>query len=78
MFENIREQVDYAKTQEIFYSQTQTGFSYRLFNWVRVVVSISAAFSCGADTLGVYFERPASGERTASAGFYNSSFLQVS
>ena len=33
---------------------------------------ISAAFSCGADTLGVYFERPPSGERTASAGYYNS------
>ena len=33
---------------------------------------ISAAFSCGADTLGVYFERPPTDERTASAGFYNS------
>ena len=71
--ENIREQVDYAKTQEIFNtrkprrvlvigSSTGYGLSSR----------ISAAFSCGADTLGVYFERPASGERTASAGFYNS------
>ena len=71
--ENIREQVAYAKSQEIIHahkpkrvlvigSSTGYGLSSR----------ISAAFSCGADTLGVYFERPPAGERTASAGFYNS------
>ncbi len=32
---------------------------------------ISAAWGCGARTLGVFFERPASGDKTASAGFYN-------
>ncbi len=71
--ENIREQADYAKGQKVFHpnkprrvlvigSSTGYGMSSR----------ISAAFSCGADTLGVYFERPPSGERTASAGYYNS------
>jgi enoyl-[acyl-carrier protein] reductase/trans-2-enoyl-CoA reductase (NAD+) len=71
--ENIREQATYAKTQPItddrkpkrvlvIGSSTGYGLSSR----------ISAAFSCGADTLGVYFERPAAGERTASAGHYNS------
>ncbi len=71
--ENIREQVAYAKGQKVLYpdkpkrvlvigSSTGYGISSR----------ISAAFSCGADTLGVYFERPPSGERTASAGYYNS------
>lgn len=33
---------------------------------------ISASFSAGAETMGVYFERPPSEEKTASAGFYNS------
>ena len=32
---------------------------------------ITAAFSCGADTIGVYFDRPSSGNRTATAGWYN-------
>ncbi|MDR2668120.1 MAG: trans-2-enoyl-CoA reductase family protein [Puniceicoccales bacterium] len=32
---------------------------------------IAAAFGAGADTLGVFFERPADGDRTASAGWYN-------
>jgi enoyl-[acyl-carrier protein] reductase/trans-2-enoyl-CoA reductase (NAD+) len=33
---------------------------------------VTAAFSAGADTMGVYFERPPKEEKTASAGFYNS------
>ena len=71
--ENIREQTAYAKQHKVFHdkkpkrvlvigSSTGYGLSSR----------ISAAFSCGADTLGVYFERPPSDERTASAGHYNS------
>lgn len=31
---------------------------------------ISAAFGCGAATIGVFFERPAEGKRTASPGWY--------
>jgi enoyl-[acyl-carrier protein] reductase/trans-2-enoyl-CoA reductase (NAD+) len=33
---------------------------------------IASAFSAGADTLGVYFERPPKNDKPASAGFYNS------
>src|ERR1700722_19963916 len=32
---------------------------------------IAAAWGCGADTLGVFFERPPDGDKTASAGYYN-------
>ena len=32
---------------------------------------IVAAFGHGAKTLGVFFERPAEGKRTASPGWYN-------
>jgi enoyl-[acyl-carrier protein] reductase/trans-2-enoyl-CoA reductase (NAD+) len=32
---------------------------------------IAAAFGAGAATLGVFFERPAEGNRTATAGWYN-------
>lgn len=32
---------------------------------------IAAAFGYGIDTLGVFYERPAKGDRTASAGWYN-------
>lgn len=33
---------------------------------------IVSAFGCGADTLGVFFERPATNGKPASAGWYNS------
>ena len=32
---------------------------------------VSAAFGCGAATLGVIFDKPASGSKTATAGWYN-------
>jgi enoyl-[acyl-carrier protein] reductase / trans-2-enoyl-CoA reductase (NAD+) len=37
---------------------------------------IAAAFGSRADTVGVFFERPADEERTASAGWYNSAFFE--
>jgi enoyl-[acyl-carrier protein] reductase/trans-2-enoyl-CoA reductase (NAD+) len=32
---------------------------------------IAAAWGCGAKTLGVFFERPPEGDKTATAGYYN-------
>ena len=70
--ENIREQANYAASQKISGGQkpkrvlvigSSTGYG--------LASRITAAFSCGADTLGVYFERPPTDERPASAGFYN-------
>jgi len=37
---------------------------------------IEAAFGCRAATVGVFYERPADEERTASAGWYNSAFFE--
>ena len=37
---------------------------------------IAAAFGARADTVGVFYERPADDERTASAGWYNSAFFE--
>ncbi len=37
---------------------------------------IGASFGSGADTVGVFYERPADEERTASAGWYNSAFFE--
>ena len=37
---------------------------------------IVAAFGCGAKTVGVFFERPASGRRPASAGWYNTAAFE--
>lgn len=72
-YENVRDQIEHAKANPlgvphrpkralIIGSSTGYGLSSR----------ISAAFSSGAETFGVFFERPPSDEKPASAGFYNS------
>jgi enoyl-[acyl-carrier protein] reductase/trans-2-enoyl-CoA reductase (NAD+) len=70
---NLRDQVEVAssnkvegegKPKRVLVVGASTGYG--------LASRVSAAFSAGADTMGVYFERPPKGEKTASAGFYNS------
>ena len=72
---NVRRQVEYVKSQP----QTQ-GVKRVLVLGASagygLASRISAAFSCGAATLGVIFDKPASGSRTASAGWYNTAAFE--
>ena len=72
--ENVREQIEYVKGQKhiegpkralIIGASTGYGLATR----------IAAAYGAGADTIGVAFERPASGSRTATAGWYNTAAI---
>lgn len=67
---HVQEQIDYVQSQpsiegpkKVLVIGASTGFG--------LASRISASFGAGADTIGVFFERPASGKRTASAGWYN-------
>ena len=73
--EAVREQIEYVKGQPktegakkalILGASTGYGLASR----------IAAAYSCGAATLGVIFDKPASGNRTASAGWYNTAAFE--
>ncbi|MFP6899543.1 MAG: enoyl-ACP reductase FabV [Opitutales bacterium] len=68
---NVREQAAYAKgnaidggPKKVLVVGSSTGYGQSS--------RIAAAFGCGADTLGVYFERPGGDGRTGTAGWYNS------
>lgn len=68
--QHIQEQIGYAKThpiadgpKNVLVIGASTGYG--------LACTITAVFSCGANTLGIAFERPASGNRTATAGWYN-------
>jgi enoyl-[acyl-carrier protein] reductase / trans-2-enoyl-CoA reductase (NAD+) len=68
--EHVEEQVDYVKSQPKFEGPkkvlvigSSTGYG--------LASRIAAAFGGGADTIGVCFEKPASDNRTATAGWYN-------
>ncbi len=73
---HVNEQIDYIKAQPplplapkkvlVIGASTGYGLSSR----------IAATFAGGADTLGVFFERPASNGRTASAGWYNTAAFE--
>lgn len=72
---NVKQQIEYVKSQKkiggakkvlVIGASTGYGLSSR----------IAAAFGCGAATIGLFFEKPASGNRTASAGWYNSAAFE--
>ncbi|MEO3945241.1 enoyl-ACP reductase FabV [Gorillibacterium sp. CAU 1737] len=73
--EHVAEQIRYIKEQpklngpkKVLVIGASTGFG--------LASRISAAFGFGADTIGVFFERPAEKDRTASAGWYNTAAFE--
>lgn len=73
--ENVREQIAYVKAhgaiegpKKVLVIGASTGYG--------LASRITAAFGCGAATLGIMFERPASGRRTATAGWYNTAAFE--
>jgi enoyl-[acyl-carrier protein] reductase/trans-2-enoyl-CoA reductase (NAD+) len=69
---NVQEQINYVKSKgpvkggpkKVLVIGASTGYG--------LASRIMAAFGCQAATIGVFFERPAEGKRTATAGWYNS------
>jgi len=68
---NVRQQIDYVKAQgpiaggpkKVLVIGASTGYG--------LAARITAAFGSGADTLGVFFERPGSETKPGSPGWYN-------
>ena len=68
--ENVRRQIEYCKEKgmvdgpkKVLVIGASTGYG--------LGSRIAVTYGCGADTLGVSFEKEAKGKRTATAGFYN-------
>lgn len=75
--QHVQEQIDYVKSQpaldgpkKVLVIGASTGYG--------LASRIAAAFGSKAATLGVFFERPASGSRTATAGWYNTAAFEAS
>lgn len=72
---HVQEQIDYVQSKEkiegpqkVLVIGASTGFG--------LASRIVSSFGAGADTIGIFFERPASDNRTASAGWYNTAALE--
>ncbi len=74
---HVQAQIDYVKTKgqidggpkNVLVIGSSTGYG--------LASRITAAFGCGANTLGIFFEKPPTDRRTGSAGYYNSAALQA-
>ena len=79
---NVGEQIAYIKDQELSATSLSTAGSPK--NVLIVGAStgyglasrITAAYGYGAKTLGLFFEKPPTERKTASAGFYNSAAFE--
>ena len=66
---NVRHQAEYARQHKI--NGPKRVLVIGSSGGYGLACRLTAAFSCKADTVGVFFDRPASGSRTATAGWYN-------
>ncbi|MBN2552155.1 MAG: trans-2-enoyl-CoA reductase family protein [Spirochaetales bacterium] len=66
----VLQQIDYVRNKEPL-SGSRRALVIGASNGYGLAARILAAFGCGADTVGVAYERPGSGSKTGSAGWYN-------
>jgi len=74
---NVKEQIEYVRAhgpiangpKKVLVIGSSTGYG--------LAARISAAFGAGADTLGVFFERPGSETKAGTAGWYNSAAFET-
>jgi len=73
---NVREQIEYIKSKPAIENGPKRVLVVGASTGYGLASRISAAFGSGADTLGVFFEKPPTEKRTASAGYYNSAAFE--
>ena len=65
----VRAQPAFSGPEKVLVVGASTGYG--------LASRIAASFGAGAATLGAFFERPAEGRRTATAGWYNSAAFEA-
>ena len=67
---HVQEQIDWIKDQGSF-KGPQKVLVIGASNGYGLASRVATAFGAGASTIGLFFEKPASGKRTATPGWYN-------
>ncbi len=68
---NVKEQIEYVKSQGVIEGGPKKVLVLGASTGYGLASRITATFGCGAETLGVFFEKPPSERKPASAGYYN-------
>ncbi len=73
---HVNEQISYVKTQQQAESKPKNVLVIGSSTGYGLASRITAAFGNNAQTLGVFFEKPATERKTGSAGWYNTAAFQ--
>ncbi|MDB4662739.1 trans-2-enoyl-CoA reductase family protein [Verrucomicrobiales bacterium] len=73
---NVREQIDYVKSQPAMANPPKNVLVIGSSTGYGLSSRIVPAFAGGASTVGVFFEKPPTERKTASAGWYNTAAFE--
>jgi enoyl-[acyl-carrier protein] reductase/trans-2-enoyl-CoA reductase (NAD+) len=68
---NVRQQIEYVRASGSIHEGPKKVLVIGASTGYGLAARITAAFGCGAETLGVFFERPGTGDKPGSPGWYN-------
>lgn len=74
---HIREQIAYVKSRPAMKNGPKNVLVIGASTGYGLASRISAAFGSGANTFGIYFERPGANGKPASAGWYNTAAFET-
>ncbi|PCH52029.1 MAG: enoyl-[acyl-carrier-protein] reductase FabV [Cellvibrionales bacterium] len=74
---HVQEQIAYVKAKGSIAGGPKNVLVIGSSTGYGLASRVTAAFGCGANTLGIFFEKPPSDRRTGSAGYYNTAALQA-
>lgn len=73
---NVEQQIQFVKKQPAITGAPKNVLIIGASTGYGLASRITAAFGGGANTLGLFFEKPSSGKRTATAGYYNTAAFE--
>lgn len=73
---NVREQIEFIKNSGAIENGPKNVLVIGASTGYGLASRITAAFGCGANSLGVFFEKPPTDRKTASAGYYNAAAFE--
>jgi len=74
---HVQEQINYIQSKSPIVGGPKKVLVIGSSTGYGLASRITAAFGCSAATMGVFFERPSDGVRTATAGWYNSAAFEA-
>lgn len=75
--ENVQQQIDYVKSKGPIEGGPKNVLVIGASTGYGLASRINAAFGCGAKTLGLFFEKPPTERKPATAGYYNAAAFEA-